>query len=286
MKNLLLVSILLLILIIILISLFKKKHKKIAFCFLIYDKINHEELWNKFFNNINQNKYNIYIHYKDNKPLKYFDKYKLKNCIETEYAKLSLVKASNLLFEEAYKDSSNYKFILLSNSCIPLKNFDYIYNKLTKDNNSYFNEVKHNVFPNCKSLLKIFNKDNIKKSAQWIILNREHVKTSLDKSKEKTFNSYNNLYAPDEIYYLTTIYNFNNKNIITTDYLSDGATTFTNWFNMNYKFGNGGVPANYSNISEEELNYLLKEAPCLFGRKFNENCTVDEKYKLHDKINY
>ena len=40
--------------------------KKIAFCFLIYDIINHEELWNIFFQNVDTNKYNIYIHYKFN----------------------------------------------------------------------------------------------------------------------------------------------------------------------------------------------------------------------------
>ena len=48
--------------------------KKIAFCFLIYDIINHEELWNIFFKNVDANKYTIYIHYKFNKPLKYFEK--------------------------------------------------------------------------------------------------------------------------------------------------------------------------------------------------------------------
>ena len=51
--------------------------KKIAFCFLINDVINHEELWYTFFKNIPQDKYNIYIHYKIDFPLKYFDIYKI-----------------------------------------------------------------------------------------------------------------------------------------------------------------------------------------------------------------
>ena len=59
--------------------------KKISFCFLIYDIINHEELWNIFFQNVDKNKYSIYIHYKCNKELKYFEKYKLNKCIETKY---------------------------------------------------------------------------------------------------------------------------------------------------------------------------------------------------------
>jgi len=39
--------------------------KKIALCFLIYDKINNEELWWDFIKNIDKNKYNIYIHFKN-----------------------------------------------------------------------------------------------------------------------------------------------------------------------------------------------------------------------------
>ena len=81
--------------------------KKIAFCFLIYDKINHEELWNNFLKNVDKNKYNIYIHYKTNKPLKYFEQYKLKNTVETKWCGESLVKAQNLLLEEAVKDKNN-----------------------------------------------------------------------------------------------------------------------------------------------------------------------------------
>jgi hypothetical protein len=57
--------------------------KKIAFCFLIYDIINHEEIWNRFFKNVDTEKYSIYIHYKYDKKMKYFEQYKLDNCIET-----------------------------------------------------------------------------------------------------------------------------------------------------------------------------------------------------------
>ena len=55
--------------------------EKIAFLFLIYDCINHEHLWKAFFNNISTEKYSIYIHYKVNKPLKYFEQQNLQNCI-------------------------------------------------------------------------------------------------------------------------------------------------------------------------------------------------------------
>ena len=110
--------------------------QKIAFCFLIYDEIVHEEIWNLFFKNIDHNKYNIYIHYKTNKPLKYFEKYKLlsSECIHTQYADVSMPLALNVVLRKAFnEDSDNYKFIFVSGTCIPFKSFNYIYDVLTKD---------------------------------------------------------------------------------------------------------------------------------------------------------
>ena len=72
-----------------------------------------------------------------------------------------------------------------------------------------------------------------------------------------------------------------NKNIKTTPNLAEGGTTFTNWSDMSYKFGDGGSPKNYSNITSDELKYLT-DSPCLFGRKFNKDCKVDNNYPLNN----
>ena len=47
--------------------------KKLAFLFIIYDEILHEDLWWNFFKNVDPNKFSIYIHFKEQKPLKYFE---------------------------------------------------------------------------------------------------------------------------------------------------------------------------------------------------------------------
>jgi len=52
-------------------------------CFLILEDIHHEDLWFKYFSTTDARKYNSYIHYKTDTPLKHFEKYKIKNCIET-----------------------------------------------------------------------------------------------------------------------------------------------------------------------------------------------------------
>ena len=243
--------------------------KKIAFLFLIYDVINNEELWNKFFLNINVNKYNIYIHYKINKPLKYFEKYKLENCIETTYADLSLVKAQNVLLKEALNDTNNEHFIFISNSCVPFKNFKYIYNMLDYEY-SYFNIMPQSqCFPNCNYLLSFFQKECIQKSSQWCILNKKHSTVILN---DININYFNNIYAPDEIYYITIIFYNNLQNeIITTTNLANNALTFTNWQGMDYKYVSSTGLKNYDFISEEEMLYLLN-SKCLFGRKFNRKC--------------
>ena len=251
------------------------QNKKIAFCFLIYDDINHEDLWFDFFKNVDKNKYNIYIHYKSNKPLKYFEKYKINNCIDTKWGDVSLARAQILLYEKALEDTENKKFITVSNSCIPVKNFEYIYNFLMNDNDkSYFNEAP--LQPLIYDQLKL-NYSEIKKASQWFIINRELTETIVEHKSDTKYFEY--IHAPDEIFFLTTIFKYKPEkkyNIQIFDNLPF-ASTFTNWHDMKYKYlkedNHLSGPYNYSIISENELVYIL-ESNSLFARKFNKNCKV------------
>lgn len=251
--------------------------KKIAFCFLIYDIINHEELWNIFFKNVDANKYTIYIHYKFNKPLKYFEKYKLNNCIETKYADITLVKAQNLLLQEAIDDKDNKHFIFVSNSCIPLKSFEHVYDNLNEER-SYFNIAQQTqCFPRCKTTLNYIDKKYIQKAGQWCILNRKHTELMLNNNDYITWFSYSST-VPDEHCYITNIfYNNLQDEIITTPNVANDATTFVNWEGMDYKYPSNDELKNYSVIAEDELLYLLG-SKCLFGRKFNKECIIHNKY--------
>ena len=243
--------------------------KKIAFCFLIYDEILNEEIWNEFFKNVDTNKYSIYIHYKVNKPLKYFEKYKLSqsNILLTKYSDISLVYAHRRLFEEAYLDTNNYKFINVSQSCIPVKTFNRIYDKLTNDNNSYFNICPHKAsFPRANDALRFLPKEKIYKSHEWFIVNREHVKLFIDKKDEERY--FENVGAPEEHHFITLIKNNVIDNIIYTNDIAEGATTFTNWK------GQDDSPKTYTSISFKDLAHLFN-SPCLFARKFAKRFVVE-----------
>jgi hypothetical protein len=246
--------------------------KKIGFCFLIYDIINHEELWKLFFDNIDKNKYGIYIHYKFNKPLKYFENFKLDNCIDTKYCDVTIVHAHNLLFKKAYDDGCD-KIISLSQACVPFKSFDYVYNFLTCDDFGHFNVAPQSqCFPRCNNLINHYTRKIINKSSNWFILNRKLCELVVNYDKEKINNEYTGIYCPEEHYFITLIFANNLQDeIIRTPNLADGATTFTNWRGMNYKYVSTGGLKNYSQISDEEILHLLN-SKCLFGRKFNINC--------------
>jgi hypothetical protein len=250
--------------------------KKLALLFLIYDEINQEELWHDWFKNIDTNKYSIYIHYKippTDKKLKYYENNKIKNCIETAWGDISLVKAQNALLENALKDSSNTNFIFLSNSCIPLKTFTHVYDFLDV-NKSYFNlGRKDHIFPRYDKIKNYTDSNNISKAAQWCILSRKHAEI-LYNDRNIYYEWYNGVDVPDESAYITYLNHKNLQNeLITTNNSANNGTTFTNWSDMDYKYV-GGSPKFYDEISNEELDYLVKDSKCLFGRKFKSTCNL------------
>ena len=255
-----------------------ESNNKIALCFLIYEEIYHEELWYKWLNNIDKNKYNIYIHYKNNKPLKYFDKYKIKENIDTCWGCIGIVLAQNAILREALKDPDNQHFIWLSDSCIPFKNFNYVYNYLDVSK-SYFNIAPDSqVFPRADAVLKYIKKNNIKKAAMPSIINKKHAKLFVDNDNNIKL-WFKDIKIPDEIVYITLIYHNNLQNeLITTPNLAAGAIIMSQWEDMsNYKnFSNSiktkTTPYEYKYICPEEVDYFIN-SNSLFGRKFIKNCT-------------
>lgn len=311
MDILLIIIIILLVILFIFLNTTKKKtnsehfteNKKIAFLFLIKDKINKEELWNRFFKNVDTSKYSIYIHYKEGAKLKYFDNYKLDTVIETAWGDVSLVKAQILLLNEALKDKNNYKFVYVSGACIPVKNFDYIYNFLTANNNCYFNtENKKNIISYINNKITFYfnnktthqkNKSketfiNYYKSFQWFILNRENSEIIVNDKTEIV--KYEKTFAPDELYFLSTLRKNKASNIVINKNISD-YTTFARWgnktsdlfdfsdFNNNYKKFNSeyrSMPYEYIKLDDNELKYIINDTKCLFMRKILADTTIND----------
>lgn len=251
---------------------------KLSFIFLIYNCINHEELWYMFFKDIDKSKYSIYIHYKYDERLEFLEEYKVAKSIPTKYADISIVKAQNYMLQEALKDVDNTHFIFLSGACIPLKSFSQIYNSLDAKYSYFHIANPKDCFPDCKEALLYIDEKFINKASQWCILNRKHSELlvnvgALKDPKDNYLLWFKNSYAPDELCYITYLsYIYGDMlkyEIISTSYDSppNEATTFANWEGMDYKYYSSKELKNYIHISENELKYLLK-SPCFFGRKF------------------
>ena len=105
--------------------------KKIAFLFLIIDNPNFPEIWDYYFKD-NEDKINIYIHPKY--PLSHTWKPKniIKNLQPTGWG--FIVDAYVELFKTAYRDKENCKFVTISESCLPIKPFNYFYDQVIKNN--------------------------------------------------------------------------------------------------------------------------------------------------------
>ncbi|XP_057978909.1 glycosyltransferase BC10-like [Malania oleifera] len=112
---------------------------KIAFLFLTNSDLTFAPLWERFFHG-NRRRFNIYVHAdpssKLTRPGGVFDG-RFITARRTERASPTLISAARRLLATAILDDhSNHFFALLSQHCIPLHSFDFVYNSLFKSPSS------------------------------------------------------------------------------------------------------------------------------------------------------
>ena len=118
-------------------------HGKIAFCFLIYGEIHHEDLWHAFLCGAPRGaeQFSVHVHAKSRDvPLRRFEHCHLprESIVETQYADISLVDAMNALLRHALAESDARKFVFVSGHCLPVKPFSFVYDALMADDSAHF----------------------------------------------------------------------------------------------------------------------------------------------------
>ena len=263
-----------------------KDEKKIAFLFLTRDNLHSYDIWETFFLG-NENKYSMYCHPK-NKDL-VTDKL-LKNNIITENIETcwgcsNLVKANIYLLKNALKDLSNHKFILVSESCIPIVSFTTMYNELTKDNLSRIGIHNKNSSLDRYNLIDnpIFDINKfVKHSASGCVFNRNHAQILVDTIDH--VDNWKKLQAPDEHYngsmLLHLDIDFNNNN------QSNIKTTFDIWQKDDLKKDtyddNDIIIDNYillKKITNKGID-AIRNSGFMLIRKVNKNTEIDKNYLL------
>ncbi|KAL9235064.1 hypothetical protein vseg_009862 [Gypsophila vaccaria] len=113
---------------------------KIAFMFLVRGALPLAPLWDKFFQG-HQGLYSIYVHasptYNEiySKDSVFYDRRIPSKPVE--WGKMNMVEAERRLLASALLDPSNQRFVLHSETCIPLFNFPTIYSYLINSTETY-----------------------------------------------------------------------------------------------------------------------------------------------------
>ena len=180
---------------------------KIAFLFLTIKDHKCPKIWELFFKNIPHELYNIYCHPKLIPDTYFLRNNIIQNRIDTRWGDISLVRATILLYNEAYKDVTNKFFILLSDSCVPAVNFFTIYENLFKLDKNIISYKHLNNKLNRYRLLSPLMREKIEfkyffSQHQWMILKRNLVKIFISTDYTRHF-AY--LPASDEHYFICVL---------------------------------------------------------------------------------
>ena len=257
--------------------------KKIALCFLVTKNIINLDVWKKWWKG-NEDKINIYSHFSKKGSIDQPELTKNRvNPVPTKWGDISLVNAEKQLYRAAYKNKSNVSFVLISDSCVPVKSFNIVYKKLTKD-------VKRGIAPYrslgkyykddlapfrdkkpCISLLDKFNffTETAYACDQWKALSRNNVKDFFKMYKNKNYVKLFSKFcteiipdslAPDELMYINWLrYLYGSKNL--SKHLRNGLVTY-----VDFK-GKAIHPINYRQITPALKDYICYSGG-IFARKF------------------
>eukprot|EP00249_Psilotum_nudum_P018524 c26849_g1_i4 orf=471-1547(-) len=157
-------------------------NRRIAFLFLARNRMPLDIVWERFFQSAVEVNFSVYIHSrpgfvysKKTTKCSFFYNRQLGNSILVDWGGASMIEAEHLLLAEALRNPENERFVLLSDSCIPLYNFTYTYEYIMSSPKSFvdsFLDRKENRYN--PKMDPIIQRDKWRKGSQWFSLLRRH----------------------------------------------------------------------------------------------------------------
>ena len=248
---------------------FNSNNDKIAFCFLTMGAVNKYNIWDKFFENVDKSKYNIYMNPKNSENVnESWRKYILPNTIkDTAWGSIKLVEATLNMFKQACElDKDNKYFILVTDSCIPVHNFDYIYDKIINGKSTLYKLVDENDDYHLKHRYDALSDDgkkaieykNFKKSLQFVVLMRDDIEKIL-KPENNRIDWFKNVNCSDEHYFP------NMSEYLKLPYKNE-KVTFVNWKDKSPNLNYSPFPKTYETLTDDDINNIRNDG-YLFMRK-------------------
>jgi len=232
------------------------EENKVALLFLTRSDLNHTQLWKEW---IDYEKYNVYNHSKTRVIDPWFAQFRITETQPNEWGFILL--AQQALLKAALQDSSNSKFVFLSESCVPLRANDQVYDILTSDDSSYMCWAPIWWTDRIRDLIE-FPIDHQLGNHTWIILNRKHAEMI---ANDNYWINIGMRHVVGDEAYPASFFSMNGvlgefKNVL---------TTFVDW-----RRGNPFYPYHFKEATEENIKILIDarkdpHACYLFGRKFS-----------------
>ncbi|GAB2293431.1 hypothetical protein Dimus_027630 [Dionaea muscipula] len=243
-----------------------KRHRKVAFMFLTRGPLPLAPLWERFFKG-NEGLYSIYIHSLPDYRAEFshssvFYERQIPSQV-AEWGKMSMCDAERRLLANAMLDLSNEWFILLSDTCIPLRNFTIVYRYLSTSHYSFMGSYDQDgPFGRGRYDNRMMPEVTLKqwrKGSQWFEINRElAVRIVQD---EVYYPKFKNFCQPacyvDEHYFPTML------TILTPHLLANRSITWTDWSR------GGPHPATFgrNDITKKLFEKILESNLCAFNHQ-------------------
>lgn len=236
--------------------------KKIAFCFMTYDNLNHPELWEKFFAQANPNQYSIYVHAtnKDGVSQDILKNNLVAEIFDSRFAHISQTRSILKIIKHSFEDGDIDKAINLTQSCIPIQPFETVYKELTKHdkgNLDWFNAMqcpdqgylrRHGELQDSNFL----SRENwIAHTGYGIVFSREMINFLIDNDNTELFAT---MHAPEEHYIGNSLIHYGREDLVERKHVYRNQLT------------GGGAHGGMHSISEDFIRQI-RENGTLFIRK-------------------
>ncbi|CAK9159521.1 unnamed protein product [Ilex paraguariensis] len=266
---------------------------KIAFMFLTRGPVLLWPLWEKFFAG-HEGLYSIYVHSNPS-----FNESELETSVfhgrripskEVEWGNVNMIEAERRLLANALLDFSNQRFVLLSESCIPLFNFSTVYSYLINSTNNFVEVYdlpgpvgRGRYSPKMNPIIRI---QQWRKGSQWFAMDRDlAIEVISDRKYLPVFQNYCNGQCYSDEHYIPTYVNmkFGERN-------SNRTLTWVDWSR------GGPHPTKFTtkDVTLELLQKLRWNRKCqyngnstnicyLFARKFSPD-SLDSLLRLAPEV--
>ncbi|XAR71371.1 hypothetical protein NMG60_11028597 [Bertholletia excelsa] len=245
---------------------------KVAFMFLTKGPLPFAPLWEKFFRG-HEGLYSIYVHphpsFNDSMPESSVFYGRRIPSKPVQWGDISMIDAERRLLANALLDVSNQRFVLLSESCIPLFNFTTVYSYLLSSPLSFLGSFdvgkggRDRYNPRMSPEITL---SDWRKASQWFELHRDLAIRVI--SDRKYYLLFKDLCLPpcysDEFYFPTLVH------ILWPAMNSNRTVTWVDWSRPGPHPGQFG----WGDITDEFLNRVRFSWECVYNGKTTRMCVL------------